>query len=169
MRARVVVEARTCRSRGAHVACTCTYSGQGARKKIRPRMCTYGRVSNAYSCIRTARAHVDGWVGTEKQRRRRVHGEATECVVFMARQRNASCSSGGNRTRVSQPAGSERNVWLCSSGGLGRNRRWKQGLVYRRTLETTLCLTGHVRNEILFIGKGLAYRKTEEMDLLRSK
>ena len=29
--------------RGAHVACTRTYSGQGARKKIRPRMCTYGR------------------------------------------------------------------------------------------------------------------------------
>src|SRR3954466_13760450 len=39
----VDVEARTCRSRGAHVACTRTYSGQGARKKIRPRMCTYRR------------------------------------------------------------------------------------------------------------------------------
>ena len=26
------VEARTCRSRGAHVACTRTYNGQGARK-----------------------------------------------------------------------------------------------------------------------------------------
>src|SRR3954464_13853895 len=60
---------------------------------------------------------------------RRVHGEATEWVVFMGRQRNA----------------------LCSSGGLGRNRRWKRGLVYRRTEETTLCYTGHVRNGILFI------------------
>src|SRR3954468_16546826 len=39
----VDVEARTCRSRGTHVACTRTYSGQGARKKIRPHMCTYGR------------------------------------------------------------------------------------------------------------------------------
>ena len=39
----VDVEARTCRSRGTHVACTRTYSGQGARKKIRSRMCTYGR------------------------------------------------------------------------------------------------------------------------------
>ena len=29
-------------------------------------------------------------------------------VVFMGRQRNASCSSGGNGTRGSQPAGSER-------------------------------------------------------------
>ena len=33
----VDVEARTCRSRGAHVACTRTYSGRCARKKIRPR------------------------------------------------------------------------------------------------------------------------------------
>ena len=49
-----------------------------------------GRVSNAYSSIRTARAHVHGWVGTEKLRRR-VHGEPTgwvemECVaVFIGR------------------------------------------------------------------------------------
>src|SRR3954471_16129676 len=68
-------------------------------------------------------------------------------IVFMGRQRNA----------------------LCSSGGLGRNRRWKRGLAYRRTEETALCSTGHVRNGILFIGRGLAYRKTEETDLLRSK
>src|SRR4051812_44341553 len=64
---------------------------------------------------------------------RRVHGEATECVVFIGRQRNALCSSGGNGTRGSQPAGSERNVWSCSSGGLGQNRRWKRGLAYRTT------------------------------------
>ena len=68
----------------------------------------------------------------------RVHGEATECVVFMGRQRNASCSSGGNGMRGSQPAGSERNAWSCSSGGLGRNRRWKRGLAYRKTEETDL-------------------------------
>ena len=64
----------------------------------------------------------------------------------------------------SQPAGSEQNASSCSSGGLGRNSRWKQGLVYRRTEETALCSTGHVRNKILFIGRGLAYRKTEQMD-----
>src|SRR3954462_3446682 len=93
-----------------------------------------GGVSNAYSRIRTTRARVHGWVGTEKQRRRRVHGEAMECIVFMGRQRNAS----------------------CSSGGLGRNRRWKRGLAYRRTEETALCSTGHVRNGILFSGRGLA-------------
>ena len=45
-----------------------------------------GGVSNAYSCIRTARDHVHGWVGAEKLRRRHVHGEptgwvGTECVV----------------------------------------------------------------------------------------
>ena len=90
---------------------------------------------------------------------RRVHGEATECVVFM----------GGNGTRGSQLAGSEWNASSCSSGGLGRNSRWKRDLAYRRTEETALCSTGHVRNGILFIGRGQAYRKTEETDLLRSK
>src|SRR3954468_18198482 len=53
-------------------------------------------------------------------------------VVFMARQRNVSCSSGGNA------GGSERNAWSCSSGGLGRKRRWKRGLAYRTTEETDL-------------------------------
>ena len=123
-----------------------------------------GRFSNAYSCIRTAKARVHGCVGTEKQCRRRVHGEATECscswggngmrrvhgeatecVVFIGRQRNACRSSGANR--------------------LGRNNQWKRGLAYRRTEETAVCPTGHGQNRILFIGRGLAYRKTEEIDL----
>ena len=86
-------------------------------------------------------------------------------LVFMGRQPNASCSSGGNGTGGSQPAGLEWNAWSCSSGGLGRNRRWKRGLAYRRTEETALCSTGHGRNGILFIGRGLAYRKTDETDL----
>ena len=103
-----------------------------------------GEVSNAYSRIHTARARVHGWVGTEKLRRRHVHGDATECVVFIARQRNACCSSGANR--------------------LARSNRWKRGLAYRRTEETALCSTGHDRNGILFFGWGLAYHKTEEMD-----
>ena len=62
-------------------------------------------------------------------------------------------------------AGSERNAWLCSSRGLGRNRRWKRGLAYRTTEETALCSSGHVRNRVLLIGRGLAYRKTEETTL----
>ena len=57
----------------------------------------------------------------------------------------------------SQPAGSEWNESSCSSGGLGRNSRWKRGLAYRGMEETALCLTEHVRNGILFIGRGLAY------------
>ena len=32
-----------------------------------------------------------------------------------------------------------------------------------------MCSTGLGRNGILFIGRGLAYRKTEETDLLRSE
>ena len=75
----------------------------------------------------------------------RVHGEATECVVFIGRQQNVCCSSGANR--------------------LGRNSRWIRGLVYHRMEETALCSTGHDRNGILFIGRGLAYRKMEETDL----
>ena len=39
---------------------------------------------------------------------------------------------------------------------LGRNSRCKRGLAYRRTEETALCSTGHIRNRILFIGRGLA-------------
>ena len=89
----------------------------------------------------------------------------------------------------SQPAGSERNAWSCSSGGLGPNRRWKRGLAYRTTEETDLLRSerGPVDREgcgvpqnggngpptvetgVLLIGRGVAYRKTEETDLLRSK
>ena len=88
-------------------------------------------------------------------------------VVFMGRQRNAS----------------------CSSGGLGRSMRWKRGLVYRTTEETDLLHSkrGPVDREgcgvpqnvgngpptietgVLLIGRGVAYRKTDETDLLRSK
>ena len=78
----VDVEARTCRSRGAHVACTHTYSGQCARKKIRPR--TYIREgsrtpTHAYVWPRIVYMDGSAW-------RNRV------VVVFMG----------------SQPAGSER-------------------------------------------------------------
>ena len=52
---------------------------------------------------------------------------------------------------------------------LGRNSRWKRGLAYHTMEETALCSTCHDRNGLLFIGRGLAYRKTEETDLLRSK
>ena len=139
----VDVEARTGRSRGAHVACTHTYSGQCARKKIRPHMYIL-----AGSRMPT-RAYVQpGLVYVAGSERRNII-----VVVFMG----------------IQPAESEQNASSCSSGGLGWNSRWKRGLAYRRPEETALCSTGHVRNGILFIGRGLAYRKTEETDLLWSK
>ena len=102
-----------------------------------------GGVSDAYSRIRTARARVHGWVGTEKHHRRHVHGEPTgwvrtECVVVFI-----------ERAWTEQPM------------------ETRPG--YRRTEETALCSTGHGQNGILFIGRGLAYSKMEETDLLWSK
>src|SRR4051812_38369856 len=101
-------------------------------------MCTYGRGLERL----LAHTHGEGsltWLGRNGEiaspscswrgnGMHRVHGEATEC----------SCSSGGNGTRGSQPAGSERNAWSCSSEGLGRKRRWKRGLAYRTTEEIDL-------------------------------
>ena len=104
--------------------------------------------------------------------------------MFIWRQQNASCSSGGNGTRGSQPARSERNAWSCSSGGLGRNRQWKRGLTYRKTEETDLLRSEQgpldregsgvlqngrngppmVETGVLLIRRGVAYRKTEETD-----
>ena len=144
-----------CSSRSAF---TRTYNGQGARKKIRPRMCTYGR-GLEHLLTHTYMA------GSERRN--------SIIVVFMG----------------SQPAGSEQNAWSCSSGGLGRNRRWKQGLAYRRTEETDLLHSERgpidregcgvpqnggngpptVETGVMLIGRGVAYRKTEEMNLLWSK
>ena len=134
-----------------------------------------GGVSNAYSRVRTARARVHGWVGMEKQHRRRVHGEAMECVVFMGRQRNASCSWGGNGMRRVHREATER----VGANRLGRNGM--RGRVHREGLDGTgdgneawrtaqrRKRTSYVRNGVLLIGRGVAYRKTEETDLLQSK
>ena len=90
-----------------------------------------GGVSDAYSRVRTAGARVHGWAGMEKQRRRRVHGEATECVVFMGRQWNASCSWGGNgMCRVHREA----------TEHMGANRLGRNGMrrrVHREGLDRT--------------------------------
>ena len=128
-----------------------------------------GGVSNAYSRVRTARARVHGWVGTEKLRRCRVHGEATKCVVFIGRQRNAWEPTGLDGTADGNEAWriAERRKWPCvrpatfktgshSSGGVwhtAKRRKW----------------TSYVRNGVLLIGRGVVYRKTEETDLLWSK
>ena len=121
-----------------------TYVHQPVCKK--ENMATYvhtGGVSNAYSRIRTARAHVHGWVGTEKQRRRRVHGEPTgwvrtECMVVFI---GWAWTEQAMETRPGVP----------HNGG--------NGLMFDRPR----------LKRILFIGRGLAYGKTEETNLLRSK
>mgnify|MGYP005843864001 CR=1 FL=1 len=117
-----------------------------------------GRVSNAYSCIRTAMPHVHGWVGTEKQRRRCVHGEATECVVFMGSQQNVSCSRGG----VWRTA--KRRKWTSYGRNGGPVDREECGVLQNEGNRPLTVETG-----VLLIGRGMAYRKTEETDLLRSK
>ena len=73
---------------------------------------------------------------------RRVHGEATECVVFIGRQRNAW-----------EPTG------LDGTGD--GNEAWRTAQRRKRT--------SYVRNGVLLIGRGVVYRKTEETGLLRSK
>ena len=117
---------------------------------------------------------------------RRVHGEATECVVFIGRQWNAWEPTGWVGTecvvvfivRAWTEQAMEMRPGVPQNGGNGlvfdrpRSKRdpvHRRGLAYRKTEETDLCLTGHVQNGIMFIGRGLAYRKTEETDLLRSK
>ena len=71
-----------------------------------------------------------------------VHGEATECVVFIGMQRN-----------VWEPTGLD---------GIGDgNKAWRTAQRRKRT--------SYVRNGVMLIGRGLAYRKTKEMDLMRSK
>ena len=69
----------------------------------------------------------------------RVHREATEHVLFIR----------------SQPAWTEQPMEMRP----GVPQNGANGLVF----------DPHVRNGILFIGRGLAYRKMEETDLLRSK
>ena len=128
---------------------------------------------------------------------RRVHGEATKCIVFMGRQRNASCSSGGNGTRGSQPAWTEQPMetrpGVPQNGGnnlvfdrprskqdhvhregssIPQNRGNRpptvetgvlligRGVAYRKTEETDLCWSTTVETGVLFIRRGVAYRKT---------
>ena len=107
---------------------------------------------------------------TEKQRRRHVHGEATECVVFMGRQRNASCSWGGNGIRHVHREATER----VGANRLGRNGM--RGHVHREGLDGTddgneawrtaqrRKRTSYVQNGVLLIRRGVVYRKTEETD-----
>ena len=77
---------------------------------------------------------------------RRVHREATERVGANRLGRN------GMRGRVHREGldgtGDGNEAW--------RTAKWRKQ-------------TSYVRNRVLLIGRGVAYRKTEETDLLRSK
>src|SRR3990170_5325450 len=101
---------------------------QGCKKVNTATYVHTGRVSNAYSHIRTARARVHSWVGTEKLRRRRVHGEptgwvGTECViVFIGSQLAWTEQAMETRPGIPQNGGN----------GLVFDRpRWKRDPVHR--------------------------------------
>ena len=135
-----------CHSRGAHVECTRTYSGQDARKKIRPRMCTYGQG------LERLRAHMYGqgsctWLGWNGETAssscswggngmRRVHGEATECVVFIGR-------AWTEHAMETRPVAAERRkrpcvrpatfeMGCCSSRGVWRTAERRKRTSYSR-------------------------------------
>ena len=97
-----------------------------------------GGVSHAYSRIYTYGQGSCTWLGQ--------NGETM----------SSSCSWGANRLGRN---GMRHRVHRDGLDGIGDG---KQGLAYRRTEETALCSTGHVRNGILFIRRGLAYRKTRK-------
>ena len=174
-----------CRSRGAHVACTRTYIGQGARKKIRPRMCTYGRG------LERLLAHTYGqgsctWLGRNGETACcRVHGEptgwvGTECVVvFIGRAwteqpmetRPGVPQNGGNglvfdRPRSKRDPVHQEGSGVPQNGGNGPPTVETgvlligRGVAYRKTEETDLCWSTTVETGVLFIGRGVAYRKT---------
>ena len=86
----------------------------------------------------------------------RVHGEATECVVFMGWQRN-----------VWEPTG-----WVgmeCVVVFIGR--AWMEQAMEMRPGVSQNGGNGPPKGEtgVLLIGRGVASRKTDKTDLLRSK
>ena len=134
---------------------------RGCKKENTATYVHRGRVSNAY------RAYVHGWVGTEKQHRRRVHGEltgwvGTECVVvFIGRawkeqameMRPGVPHNGGNGLVFDRPR-SKRGPVDREGSGVPQNRGNGPP-----TVETG----------VMLIGRGVAYPKTKKTDLLRSK
>src|SRR4051812_26971543 len=87
---------------------------------------------------------------------RRVHGEATECVVFMGRQRNTWEPTGW--------VGTECVVVFIGRAWTEQAMETRPGVPQNGGNGPPTVETG-----VLLIGSGVAYRKTEETDLLRSK
>ena len=152
---------------------------------------TYGKgLERLLAHTYMAGARVHGWVGTEKHRRRRVHGEPTgwvrtECVVvFIGR----AWTEQPMETRPGVPQNG-RNDLVFDRPRLKRDPVHREGSAYRKTEETDLLRwkRGPVDQEgcgipqnggngppmvetgVLLIGRGVAYSRTDETDLLRSK
>ena len=117
---------------------------------------------------------------------RRVHGEATECVVFMGRQQNASCSWGGNgmcrvhgeatecvvfigRAWTEQAMETRPGVPQNGGNGLVFDRpRSKRDPVHREGCGVPQNGGNGpptVKTGVLLIGRDVAYGKTDETDL----
>ena len=112
-----------------------TYVQQrGCKKENTATYIHTGRVSNAYSRIRT-------WLGR--------NGETA----------SSSCSWGANRLGRNGMRGRVQREGLDGTGD--GNEAWRTA--QRRKW------TSYIQNGVLLIGRGVAYRKTEETDLLRSK
>ena len=97
---------------------------------------------------------------------RHVHGEATECVMFIGRQRNTWEPTGLDGTADGNEA------W--------RTVEWRKQTSYGRNggpVDREGCGVPQnggngpptVETGVLLIGRGVAYRKTDKTDLLRSK
>ena len=92
---------------------------------------------------------------------RHVHGEATECIMFIGRAwteqametRPGVPQNGGNGLVFDRPRSKRDPIHREGSGVL------QNGGTGPPTIEMG----------VLLIGRGVAYRKTEETDLLRSK
>ena len=110
---------------------------------------------------------------------RRVHGEATECVVFIGRAwteqametRPGVPQYGGNGLVFNRPRSKRDPVHLEGSGVPENGGNGPptvktgvlligRGVAYRKTDETDLCWSAMVEMGVLFIGRGVAYRKT---------
>ena len=87
---------------------------------------------------------------------RRVHGEATECVVFIGRQRNAWKPTGW--------VGTECVVVFIGRAWTEQAMETRPGVPQNGGNGPPTVETG-----VLLIGRGVAYRKTDETDLLWSK
>ena len=87
---------------------------------------------------------------------RRVHGEAKECVVFIGRQQNACEPTGW--------VGTECVVVFIGRAWTEQAMETRPGVPHNGGNGPPTVETG-----VQFIGRGVAYRKTDETDLLRSK